>query len=369
MTILTDELALSSSDFYQAEDGRILTVNKKWLIPLGVTQVYILSEGVQTGSWVKLRRATTKGVRPVVKFLDGIYVQNGVPHGQIYPEPAEFEFTELDEIDLVFDGRVWTRYPLSTSNDSVILGELQLSGTGNITIPPNVTQLIVNATAGGGGGGGAAMDDNAAHTNDMSNGGGAGGGGSINVTIPVTPGEVIPYSIGAGGVGGLVDITASEGATNLTGEPGGDGGETKFGPTLAGDMIRLFGGKGGHPGKIVNGETSGNAGFGNYGGSGTTSIGTVIQGSRGGQGWDVSGPSIQSMSGGDISGGGNGYKPRNSTYGEPGGGGATLFGGFSSGNHYGIKGAGGCGGSYATSGVSRGVGLNGANGYLYLIWN
>src|SRR6187549_607241 len=62
--------------------------------------------------------------------------------------------------------------------------------SGTFIVPAGVTKLTVSLTAGGAGGGGGAF---------TYGGGGGGAGSSIsNIIIPVTPGQVLPYTVGLG---------------------------------------------------------------------------------------------------------------------------------------------------------------------------
>lgn len=96
---------------------------------------------------------------------------------------------------------------------------LLTSGSGNWTVPSNVTSLKVTCVGGGGGGGGGS---------DNSSGKGGGGGGQMVTplsfkTLAVTPGGSIAYSVGGGGAGGAGGSNDSNGAS------GSAGGNTTFG--------------------------------------------------------------------------------------------------------------------------------------------
>lgn len=96
------------------------------------------------------------------------------------------------------------------------------TGSGNFTVPANVSKIEVDMVAGGGGGGGG---------DDYGSGGGGSGGWYYNEVLDVTPGQVIAYSIGAGGVGGGTNATAGGSTTfsTLTCTGGGAGGRTSAG--------------------------------------------------------------------------------------------------------------------------------------------
>jgi hypothetical protein len=144
--------------------------------------------------------------------------------------------------------------------------------SGSFIVPLGVTSLNASLTAGGGGGGG------------------GGAGSSIsNIIIPVTPGQVISYTVGTGGVAGATG-SYSTGAGN-----GGNGGNTIFGTSTVlggnggqGAIVGLGNGIGGLAGGI--GGTNGTDGASNYGertyggNGGTTPFGTGGNGGTGNAG-------------------------------------------------------------------------------------
>ena len=84
---------------------------------------------------------------------------------------------------------------------------VMLTGTGNYTVPANVTRIKVRLCGGGGGGGWA-------NVNTFGTGGGGAGVGET--VINVTPGQVLPYACGAAGAGGTSANAAGDGgSTNL----------------------------------------------------------------------------------------------------------------------------------------------------------
>jgi hypothetical protein len=100
------------------------------------------------------------------------------------------------------------------------------AGAYNITIPPGVTSIRVDAFGGGGGGGGS----------NTSNSRGGGGGGGAYVTQPsrsVTAGTCYNITVGSGGTAGGTTGTA------------GTGGESFF---INNSTIRASGGAGGTAG-------------------------------------------------------------------------------------------------------------------------
>ena len=149
-----------------------------------------------------------------------------------------------------------------------------LTTSGNFTVPAGVTSITVGVTGAGGGGAGGAY---------MYAGGGGGSGSSVSgVVIPVTPGQVIPFTIGTGGAAGTA------GSASVVAGNGGNGSATYFGSYVTANggfggigAARLIGnGVGGATGGI--GGTNGADGRMNYGGNGgTNSVGTAGQGSTG----------------------------------------------------------------------------------------
>ena len=145
--------------------------------------------------------------------------------------------------------------------------------SGSFTVPQGVTSLNASLTAGGAGGGGGAF---------TYGGGGGGAGSSIsNIIIPVTPGQVISYTVGLGGAGGTTGF-----GTNVPGGIGGNGGNTIFynstvlgGHGGQGAVVGLGNGIGGLAGGV--GGTNGTDGASVYGertsggNGGTTAFGTA----------------------------------------------------------------------------------------------
>jgi hypothetical protein len=150
--------------------------------------------------------------------------------------------------------------------------------SGNFTVPAGVTSVTVETIGAGGGGAGGAY----------TYGGGGGGAGAVKTaTIPVTPGQIIPYTIGTAGTAGTA------GSLTVAAGNGGNGGSTSFGSSVVanggfggqGATAGIGNGVGGFAGGI--GGTNGTNGASNlgsrtYGGNGgTTAIGISGQGSTG----------------------------------------------------------------------------------------
>lgn len=175
-------------------------------------------------------------------------------------------------------------------------------GDYQFTVPAGLSSVTLNMI--GGGGNGAANTDYAP---------GAGGGSAAyfsGVTVPVTAGQIINYSVGAAG------------ATNLINPNQFDGSPSKFGALIAG------GGKGGHwrgthtpnPSDELGGEagiatgtggvngTAGNTGgrYGGNGNGGSSPYGTGGLGTSSGAGGAASGYGAGGGGGGNNSGQGPG---------------------------------------------------------------
>lgn len=156
-------------------------------------------------------------------------------------------------------------------------------GTFSFTVPPQVTQLTVQAWGGGGGGRG----DGTQST------GGGGGGAFASKVVTVTPGQVISLSVGAGGV--ATSNPGQSGQASIFGAnevvaAGGTGGTNSGGAggTVAASVgtTRFAGGNGGNRDQSLLGLLAGAGGGG--GGSATTtangSNGANGSGSTGGNG-------------------------------------------------------------------------------------
>jgi hypothetical protein len=206
--------------------------------------------------------------------------------------------------------------PQGTSN-------VVLTGSGNFTVPPGVTQLTVTAIGPGGSGG----------TGGSGSGGGGSGGESATQTFSVTPGQVIAYACGTGGAavstndhagnpGSASTTFGPVGGVTLTAHPGQAGPSSTHGVTAA-------------PGGTGSGAPAhfnGGAGGGNnpYPGSGGSSAGTSAAGNPG-QTYSQAGAAAPV--GGGPGGASSGPHSANGVAGTVpgGGGGGTWNAGFTSG--------------------------------------
>jgi len=174
-----------------------------------------------------------------------------------------------------------------------------IPGTYSWTVPPCVTNVIVQAWGGGGGGGGIASFGVScgicSYVEACSAGGGGGGGGFVSRTYNVNPGEVYTIVVGAGGTGGPNSNSAT-----ATARDGGNGNNSTFsGPaTLVPGTLTAVGGNGGNGARTVHSGSTpdhqGNNGIPGTGGSGlngtlTYTGGTGAVGMHSASCWDLSG--------------------------------------------------------------------------------
>ncbi len=157
---------------------------------------------------------------------------------------------------LTSNGTTWqsTALPVAGVN-----AQVYTSGSGNFTIPANVTKLKVTVVGGGGGSAGSVSGN--------TGGSGGGGGAAIKWLTGVTPGNTLSYSVGAGGTAGTSAPgnggagSASTVATGTTGTP-----QTITTLTGGGGGAGLTGGSGGSGGGGTNGDLNVPGGsFGGYG--------------------------------------------------------------------------------------------------------
>jgi hypothetical protein len=174
--------------------------------------------------------------------------------------------------------------------------ELITTGSGNWTVPSDITRIRVTCV-GGGGGGGYTTGAGVPYA-----GGGGGGGTNISLvsatTISVIPGSLIAYSVGGGGAGGTTAASAVSGSdTTFAGATTGLGGAKGLnGGTTAGDGLGGLGGAGSGKSDGQSGSASGGATFGGTGGNG---------GGAGGRG-GARGNTKSDGQNGSIGGGGGG---------------------------------------------------------------
>jgi hypothetical protein len=156
------------------------------------------------------------------------------------------------------------------------------AGTHTFTVPPGVTQVIVECWGGGGGGGFARNNNGAA-------GGGGGGGGYSISTVSVAPGTNITVTVGAGGAGGTTGGTQAIA-----------GGASSFGALLSAG--------GGSRGQGVSSNTSGAGGAGGTGdtyngGAGANGVSGTGLSAGGGGGGSSAGTASDGNNGSGLNGG------------------------------------------------------------------
>lgn len=114
------------------------------------------------------------------------------------------------------------------------------SGSGNFSVPAGVSSVLVSMIGGGGAG--------LAKIAGAAGGGGGSGEFCLRVSLSVTPGGTVAYSVGTGGVG-----------TTQT-NPGPNGTATTFGPLVV---------QGGFGCPLANTDGNGGGGRGGAGGNGS----------------------------------------------------------------------------------------------------
>jgi len=231
---------------------------------------------------------------------------------------------------------------------------IELTSSGNITIPANVTNGRITMIGAGGAGG----------TRASALGAGGGGAGEQVVGLPVNvvAGATYAVTIGAAGVAPAGGSAAD----------GGDGGDTVFAGPIT---FTAKGGKGGKGSAASTGGTGG-GGAGAAGGAGTGALGagespTHWGGSAGGGGSTTTGGNgaAGGPSGGYPAGAAGGTSA--STQGGGGGGASTPYGLGGIGGNGGVAGTAAASTSYGAGGGGAGgltgseaAGGNGAKGYF-----
>jgi len=237
----------------------------------------------------------------------------------------------------------------------VIPGNSGILTSGSSFTLPSTSGASINVLAIGGGGGGGGGSGRTSFAGFFTGGGGGGAGGNAYaVSIPVTPGQTISFSIGgAGGAGTARDGIYTSGAN------GGTGGDTSItvNSTL---MAYSYGGSGGAVSPNATGGLSGGTGAGSpllVASNGGTAASGATTGGYGARGYAIDttvGTSIGYIlsfgSFGTISGSaGSGIPPTPGT----------------------IYGAGGGGGGCAQSDAQPGGNINpnaGTNGAVFIWW-
>lgn len=162
-----------------------------------------------------------------------------------------------------YPGGVKTNIPssgqISLSNfygaDKLVPGNSGILTSGSSYTLPVTCGAYINVLviAGGGGGGGGTSRDAGHDGYDYGGGGGASGGNAYVLSVPVTPGQTISYSIGsAGSAGGARDGVYSSGAS------GGTGGTTSV-TVNASVVAQASGGAGGVVAPDGSASTAGGA--------------------------------------------------------------------------------------------------------------
>jgi hypothetical protein len=215
---------------------------------------------------------------------------------------------------------------LLPGNTPVGTANVVLSGSGNWTCPPGVTQITVFAVGGGAGGGSGSSS---------TNGAGGGGGESATQVFTVVPGTNYAYVVGPGGAGGTP-----------SGHGGSNGSDTTF--VVGAVTLRAHGATGG--------VSVGYSAAGGNGGSGSTAP-SHFNGGQGGNTNPYAGGGGSSAGTASTGNAGNGYSQAGVAPSGGGGGGNGSGTGSFAGAAGAVPGGGG-GGSYLT-GFAGGAGANG----------
>lgn len=182
------------------------------------------------------------------------------------------------------------------------------SGPGTWTVPVGITSLTIDLV-GGGGGGGYSNRNSAVNVHQLS-GGGGGSGGYQRITVPVTPGQVISYTVGARGAGAPQNPKANQNPNIISPRLPSEVYATAGGPTsvtIGGITYTVNGGGAGGNANWVSG-TAGSAGSagspgGNAGQAGEVVINTQTDPRGGGVGFATGGAGGRSPYGNAGAGG------------------------------------------------------------------
>lgn len=233
-------------------------------------------------------------------------------------------------------------------------------GANSWIVPDGVTSITLKTWGGGGAGGSAYCG--LATVNTQARGGGGAGGSFAGITLDVTPGQVVNYTIGAGGIG------AASGFTDLS---VGQSGSASIAIINTITVISAVGGTGGVNRSLTNQIASGNGGVAPTEGN----IGTIAYyGGNGGTG-GAGGPGGGGGSAGEQGNGGNGVGNVGGTAGSGGGIVGTSGSNTTNPGNNGLNpGGGGAGAAVRnntpfTANNTHKTGGNGGNGKLIIIVN
>ena len=240
-------------------------------LTVGATNA-VLTVAAGIPSWVTTLPVASGGTGAATLAANNVLLGNGTAAVQtVAPGTAGNVLTSA--------GGTWTSAALPVAG---VNAQVYTSGSGNFTIPANVTKLKVTVVGGGGGSAGSVSGN--------TGGGGGGGGAAIKWLTGMTPGNTLFYSVGAGGTAGTSAPgnggagSASTVATGTTGTP-----QTITTLTGGGGGAGLTAGPGGAGGAATNGDLNipggSIGGYGIGGGSlyaGTNGFGTLSSNAYGG---------------------------------------------------------------------------------------
>ena len=205
-------------------------------LTVGATNA-VLTVAAGIPAWVTTLPVASGGTGAATLAANNVLLGNGTAAVQtVAPGTAGNVLTSA--------GGTWTSAALPVAG---VNAQVYTSGSGNFTIPANVTKLKVTVVGGGGGSAGSVSGN--------TGGGGGGGGAAIKWLTGMTPGNTLSYSVGAGGTAGTSAPgnggagSASTVATGTTGTP-----QTITTLTGGGGGAGLTAGPGGAGGAATNGD-------------------------------------------------------------------------------------------------------------------
>jgi len=258
-----------------------------------------------------------------------VYLRNSGT-GDITLDPNSSELIDGLTTYIMYPGEARLVQCTGTAFTSVLLASFFRNAPSSFTFvtPPGYAAIAVECIAGGGGGGSGTRQP----TLTASSGGGGGGGGArTTVVIPgIAAGTSVTATVAAGGAGGAAKTT-----NGVTGNSGSVGGNTSFGTYLF--AYGGGGGSGGENSTIANGGGGGgsaSAGGTPTAGSGAEAAGgnpvSTFFGAAGANGRNTGGGGAGSFNNSagyfaEHGGGSGGASPQNGAGGREGGG--SIFGG------------------------------------------
>ena len=288
--------------------------------------------------------------------LNGISIPDGtLSRSQIGNSTFNFANANLDLKDYTH----FMTWAMKKNTDSLIIdftnskgplnlgSELVIDPTNTYTsttvtdfvVPSGTTSITVKAWGAGGGQGWKGANAQTPH---------GGGGGFAQATLSVTSGQTYKVVVGGGGGGAVYNVGGTAGANG--GGAGGDG------------STNSAGGGGGYSGVFHPSVTQANAKVIAGGGAGGGAGWTTTSGAAGGPGGGTSGVAGTAGSAGTATGGGGGTQSAGGTAGSANGSVGSALQGGKGGTGNGYDGGGGGGGYYGGGGGGHAASTSGAGG-------